>query len=487
VTKFRFRIPRHAALALCIAWTCPAQATPTPVDRQIILANLDHYAPRLRDTALAIWKYAELGFDERNSSARLQGELRTAGFTIEAGIAGMPTAFVAHYRTGAGPVIGLLAEFDALPDLSQVADPHKATEPGMVNGHACGHNLFGSASVAAAIAVRRWMDASGIKGEVRLYGTPAEEGGSGKIFMVRSGLMADVDAMLHWHPADTTGASQMRTLASISGKFRFHGIAAHAAMAPDKGRSALDGVEAFDVMVNMMREHVPQDARIHYVITNGGKAPNVVPDFAEVYYYVRHPDQAVARAIFDRVMAAAKGAAMGTGTTVEFVQTGGSFNVLPNDILGHVLYDNLASLPPITRTPQDRDFMTRMTTTLASPGPLPGDAIQPYSFGELAYVSSDVGDVSYVAPTAGLTTQTWAPGTSAHSWQAVAASGAPIGIEGAEQAAQALALSIADLFRHPDVMTTAKAELLQRRGPNFSYRSLLGDQPPALDYRKAGQ
>lgn len=473
--------------AACAIWPCAAQSAPTAADQQVILADLDHYAPHLRDSALAIWKYAELGFGETKSSARLQDELRAAGFTIEAGVAGMPTAFIAHYRTGPGPVIGLLAEYDALPDLSQVADPHKAPEPAMVNGHACGHNLFGSASVAAAIAVRRWMEASGIKGEVRLYGSPAEEGGGGKIFMVRAGLMADVDAMLHWHPADAMGASQMRTLASISGKFRFHGIAAHAAMAPDKGRSALDGVEAFDVMVNMMREHVPQDARIHYVITNGGKAPNVVPDFAEVYYYVRHPDQNIARAIFDRVMAAAKGAAMGTGTTVEFVQTGGSFNVLPNDTLGHLLYENLASLPPISRTPQDRAFMTRMTATFASPGPLPGDGMQPYSFGELAYVSSDVGDVSHVTPTAGITTQTWAPGTPAHSWQAVAASGAPIGIEGAQQAAQALALSIADLFRHPQILAKAKAELLQRRGADFRYRSLLGDQPPALDYRQAGQ
>lgn len=463
-----------------------ALAGPSEADRAAILASADGYEPHLRSTALALWGYAELGFQERQSSARLQEELRAAGFTVKAGVAGMPTAFVATYRTGLGPVIGLLAEFDALPGFSQAAEPRKAPLAGVENGHACGHNLFGAASVGAAIAVRRWMEASGVKGEIRLYGAPAEEGGSGKVFLVRAGLMPDVDAMLHWHPADANGASQGRTLASISGKFRFHGVASHAAMAPEKGRSALDGVEALDYMVNMMREHVPQDARIHYVITNGGKAPNVVPDFAEAYYYIRHPDAGEARAIFERVLAAARGAALGTGTTMEFVQTGGSFNILPNDTLGHVLHDNLASLPPIARTAQDRDFMERMTATLISPSSVGGDAVPAYASGALSYVSSDVGDVSQVTPTAGLVTQTWAPGTPAHSWQAAAASGAPIGLEGAGQAARALALSVADLFRHPELLDQAKAELTQRQGPGFSYRSLLGEQPPALDYRKAG-
>jgi aminobenzoyl-glutamate utilization protein B len=465
----------------------PALADLAQSDRQMLLANADTYQPRLRATALAIWNFAEPGFHEDRSSARLQDELRRAGFNVESGVAGMPTAFVAKYRTGDGPVIGLLAEFDALPGLSQQAVPTRQAIAGADYGHACGHNLFGAASVDAAIAARKWMIATGVKGEIRVYGSPAEEGGSGKVFLIRAGLANDVDAMLHWHPADHDSASQGGTLASISGKFRFTGIAAHAAMAPERGRSALDGVQAMNMMVEMLREHVPQETRMHYVITDGGKAPNVVPEKAESYYYIRNPSQAVLRGIFERVMNAAKAGALGTGTQVSFVQTGGSFDVLPNDTLGRILYRNLTSLPATTHSAADMAFMTAVEKTLPAGAANTADGIEPYSFGGVNYVSSDVGDVSYVTPTAGITTQTWAPGTPAHSWQAVAASGNEVGIEGADRAARALALSIADLMRNPAALKEAKAELDRRRGADFIYSSLMGDKPPALDYRKTGE
>src|SRR5690606_1582141 len=235
------------------------------------------------------------------------------------------------------PVIGILAEFDALPGLSQDTVPERKPLAQLGPGHACGHHLFGTASVAAAIAVKDWLARTGRPGTVRVYGTPAEEGGGGKVYMVRAGLFADVDAVLHWHPGAANDASPSTNRANMSGKFRFHGVSAHASAAPERGRSALDGVEAMNHMVNLLREHVPQESRIHYVITAGGQAPNVVPDFAEVYYYARHPDPAVVAQIWERLVKAAEGAALGTGTRVEYEVLNGVYSLLPNEALARVM------------------------------------------------------------------------------------------------------------------------------------------------------
>ena len=229
-----------------------------------------------------IWRWAELGYLEDRSSALLRSHLADNGFDVEDGVADIPTAFVASYGRG-GPTIGILAEFDALPGLSQDAVPQRAPrEPGG-SGHACGHHLFGAASVTAGIALAQWLDATNKSGTVKVFGTPAEEGGSGKVYLARAGLFEDVDVVLHWHPGSSNSASPYTTTANKSGRFTFRGRAAHAAAAPDRGRSALDGVEAMNYMVNLMREHVPQTSRIHYVITDGGDAPNIVPEEAQVY------------------------------------------------------------------------------------------------------------------------------------------------------------------------------------------------------------
>jgi aminobenzoyl-glutamate utilization protein B len=477
---------RSSALLLGGILSTPLLAGPlSDADRAAIVGDVDRGTPALSKTALQIWAYGEVGFQEQKSSALLQQELKAAGFRVEAGVAGMPTAFVASFRTGEGPVIGLLAEFDALPGLSQTAEAARKAQPGMAAGHGCGHNLFGAASVAAAIATKKWMIEHGIKGELRVYGSPAEEGGSGKVFLVRAGLTRDVSAMLHWHPGDSNSASQGHMLANVSGKFRFHGVAAHAAAAPERGRSALDGVEAMDMMVNMMREHVPQEARIHYVITDGGKAPNVVPDTAEVYYYVRHPEQRVAGEIIERVKKAAEGAALGTGTTVAFDQTGGTFDTLPNDTLGKVMHSNLTHVTLPAYTAEEQAFIDQIRATFPNVPRARNASIPPYASGMIVPASSDVGDVSYTTPTVGMSAATWAPGTAAHSWQAVAASGTSIGVKGAVVAAKALALTAAELFQSPDTLAAARAELEQRRGADFVYKSLLGDKPPALGYRKA--
>lgn len=477
---------RSVATALALILASPALAEPvSDAQRTAIVADVDAQSADLSRSALAIWDYAEVGFQEERSSALLQARLRAAGFTVEAGVAGMPTAFVARFRQGeGGPVIGIMAEFDALPGLSQQAQPAQAAETGHAAGHGCGHNLFGAASVTAAIATRNWMRANNVTGEVRLYGAPAEEGGSGKVFMVRAGLTADVSAMLHWHPDDRNSAAQNTALSNVSGKFRFTGVSAHAAGAPERGRSALDGVESLNYMVNMMREHVPQESRIHYVITEGGNAPNVVPASAEVYYYVRHPNQRVVVDIMERVQAAARGAAMGTGTNVSFSQVGGTFDLLPNDTLGRIVDANLRRVGPPVWGDTERRFIDQITPSFGANADIPSTEVQPYSSGEINYGSTDVGDVSYTTPTAGFGVATWAPGTAAHSWQAVAASGSSIGVIGATTAAKVLALSAAELFQSPEALTAARAELERRRGPDFVYRSLLGDNPPSLNYRR---
>ena len=436
-----------------------------------------------------IWDYAEVGYQETKSSALLQAELKKAGFSIESGVAGIPTAFIVTYGSGK-PVISILAEYDALPGLAQEATPERKVIEGQRAGHACGHHLFGTGSSAAAIAVKDWLKQTGKTGTIKLIGTPAEEGGSGKVYLVRDGIFNDTDVALHWHPGDANAANPSSSLANISGKFRFKGIAAHAAAAPERGRSALDGVEAMNDMVNMMREHIPQDTRIHYIITKGGEAPNVVPDFAEVYYYARHKDRSILQSVWKRITKAAEGAALGTETQMELEVIGGVYNLLSVDALSSIMHKNLESVGGFTYTSAEQQFADKISETFgASFGSLPkrgtAQQIAPYSAASLlGSASTDVGDVSWVVPTVGLTTATWVPGTAAHSWQAVAAGGTSIGVKGMMVAAKTLALTAIDLYNDPSLVKKAKEEWEELRGKNFKYEALLGNRKPALDYRK---
>jgi aminobenzoyl-glutamate utilization protein B len=450
---------------------------------EALLAGLDARRDRYADIAHQIWGFAEVGYQETRSSALLQKELRDAGFRMKTGVAEIPTAFVAEWGSGK-PVIGIVGEFDALPGLSQDAQAGRKPLVDGGPGHGCGHHLFGTASTAAAISVKEWLASSGTKGTIRFYGTPAEEGGSGKVYMVNAGLFDDVDAVVAWHPGDRNEASASSSLANISGKFRFRGISAHAAAAPEKGRSALDGVEAMDHMVNMMREHVPQETRIHYVITNGGKAPNVVPDFAEVYYYARHPDMRVLDGIWERITNASKGAALGTGTTAELELIGSVYNVLPNEFLSSLQKKNLERVGGVTYTAAERAFADSIRKTLPQPMlPMGSEATVVATAGDVSSASTDLGDVSWRVPTVSMTAATWVPGTPAHSWQATAAGGTAIGAKGMMVAAKSMALTAMDLFTDPANVVKAKAEF-DRRREGFEYRSRLAGRKPALDYRK---
>ena len=434
--------------------------------------------------AIDIWELAELGYLEHKSSELLADELRKNGFKITKGVADIPTSFVAEYSNG-GPIIGILGEFDALPGLAQTSSPFKEVAQNETGaGHACGHHLFGAASAWAAVAIKEWIVENDINGTIRFYGTPAEEGGSGKVYMVREGLFEDVDIVLHWHPDDVNSANSRTSNSNKSGKFRFKGISAHAAGAPELGRSALDGVEAMNHMVNMMREHIPQESRIHYVITKGGLAPNVVPDNAEVYYYIRHPKMAVVDELFQRVVKIAEGAAIGTETEISYEVMHGNYSLLPNDTIQKIVHKNLKELGGIKYTENEKEYAADLYQTLFKPDLKIGsqEIVKPYETTH-SYGSTDVGDVSWVVPTAGLRTATWVPGTAAHSWQAVAAGGTSIGLKGAELAAHTMANTIKDIFKNPSVIKDAKQELIARRGADFKYKPLLGERKPPLEYR----
>ncbi len=475
---------RIAALGLVFFATLPVRGAELAArDRDFLLRAVDAHARQSGEAALAIWRYAEVGYQEKQSSALLQKELADAGFTVQAGVADMPTSFIATAGSGQ-PVIAILAEFDALPGLSQAAVATRSPIEGKSAAHACGHNLFGAGSAGAALALKDWLAARGLPGTVRLYGTPAEEGGAGKVYMVRAGLFKDVDVALHWHAGDRNDASQNGSNSNKSGKFRFHGVSSHAAAAPEKGRSALDAVEAMDMMANMMREHMPQEARLHYVITRGGSAPNVVPDFAEVFYYVRHPDPQVVHALWERLTRIAEGAALGTGTTWDVEVIHGAYPLLPNHTLGHVVQASLERVGGVQYDAAETAFAQQIYATLASPARALGSerVVQPYA-PEQHYGSTDVGDVSWCVPTAGFNTATWVPGTSAHSWQAAAAGGMSIGIKGMNNASRVLALTAARLYLDPALVKRARAEFEQARGADFVYRPMVGDRKPPLDYR----
>ena len=447
---------------------------------QIIVKHKDRFS----DVALKIWDHAEMGYQEIKSSNLLATELEKVGFKVTRNVAGIPTAFIAEYGSS-GPIIGILGEFDALPGLAQSISPFKeVVNNGTGAGHACGHHLFGAASAWAAVSIKEWLETNNIDGRIRFYGTPAEEGGSGKVYMVREGLFSDVDIVLHWHPDDINSANSRTSNSNKSAKFTFKGISSHAAGAPEQGRSALDGVESMNMMVNMLREHIPQESRIHYVITKGGLAPNVVPDLAEVYYYVRHPKMYMVEELFNRVVKTAEGAAIGTDTSMSYEVMHGNYSLLPNDVIQKIMHKNLDSFGGITYSEEENEYAKTIYKTFVKPTLKIGSQkeISAYQTSH-SYGSTDVGDVSWVVPTAGIRTATWVPGTAAHSWQAVASGGTTIGLKGTELAAKTIAATAVEIFSNPLIIKEAKKELEQRVGDDFVYKALLGDRKPPLNYR----
>lgn len=447
-----------------------------------VLTHVAAHADRFGAVSRQIWETPELGFHENKSSALLQQELRANGLTVRADLAGMPTAFTATFGSGE-PVIALMGEFDALPGLSQKDAPELAPVEAGAPGHGCGHNLLGSASALAAVAIKEEMQARHLKGTIRYYGTPAEEGGGGKIYLLHAGLFRDADAVLAWHPSDGNHVNLGSSLANNGGKFRFYGVASHAAAAPERGRSALDGVMIMLNAVEFLREHVPQETRIHYIINHGGSAPNIVPAFAEATLVARNPDAVVLAGIWDRVMKCAQAGALASETRMEFEQGTNYANVLPNDALSEVLGRAMQKAGGYELSADERKFAENLQKTLGAPVRSPGpDKVQTDKSEGVGSASTDAGDVSWVVPTAQLTAATFVPGVAPHTWQAAACAGTSIGRKGMLVAARTLSLAAVELLENPAEVKAAH-EAFKKRLAGRQWTTRIGaDTKPQLDY-----
>ena len=474
---------RLALIALSLSASAFSQS-----HHQRVLSLVNENAAEYQRVSRQIWEFAELGYHEQKSSALLQQQLKAAGFTVETPMPDMPTAFVAAFGSGK-PVIGILGEFDALPGLSQDASPVRKPVVASAPGHGCEHNLLGSAAALAAVSLKQYMERNHISGTLRYYGTPAEEGGSGKVYMLRAGLFKDVDVVLHWHPADRNSVFNGGTLADSSAKFTFHGVAAHAAFAPDRGRSALDAVMLMGNGIEFMREHVPSNTRMHYVITKGGVAPNVVPDLAEIFLTARSPSSAVLGDIWERVRKCAQGATLMTETSVDIKVISSDANVLPNQPLAELAQKELEEVGGFTYTPGQMQFAQELQKTL--PAYATGhfeqtSAIVPLRAADpnAPAASTDVGDISWFVPTIGFTSATLVPGCAPHTWQAAATAGMSIGQQGMLIAAKSLALLGSDLFAHPEVIRAARADL-DAQLKTMTYKTAIPlDQKPPIGYRE---
>lgn len=472
------------ALTMCVACLLPmadAAGEWSPAKREL-LTTLDEQSALIGTLGQRVWEYAEPAFQEFQSSKLLADTLEQQGFRVRREVAGMKTAFVAEYGSGK-PVVAILAEYDALPGLAQAAVPRQEPVPHAVAGHGCGHNLFGAASVGAALAVKRSLERQPQKlaGTVRLYGCPAEEGGSGKVYMVREGLFRDVDVALHWHPGTKNSAAMKTSLAVIRFRVRFEGRSAHAAGSPQAGRSALDGVELMNVGTNYLREHIPQAARMHYVITNGGRRPNVVPSLAEVWYYIRAPKMNQAEEIFERVKKIAQGAALMSETKQQLHMINGSYEILENEPLARCMDANFRAVGAPKFSSDEQAFAAELRKELGlaadSESANPIDVAIGKFGSESTDGSTDVGDVSWVVPTAGLNVATAARGVPGHSWSNVACSGSPLGRRGALVAAKVMAATAFDLFENRSLVDEAKADFERRKG-SIEYRAILEAGPP---------
>ena len=441
---------------------------------------LEERSGRFTAMSDAIWREPQLALKETFACKLQSDDLRVEGFRIREQVGGLPTAFVAEWGSGA-PILGFVGEYDALPNLSQADGPEQnPLVPGGA-GHGCGHNLLGTASLAAAVALKSWLEATGRPGTVRYYGCPAEETLTGKVFMARDGVFADLDAALTWHPGWINTVGKGSSLAMDSLKFRFHGRTAHAAMSPDLGRSALDAVELMNVGTNFLREHVADAVRIHYVITNGGGAPNVVPDDAEVWYFVRAPRRAQVDEVTARIRKIAQGAALMTETTMAEQYLCGCYNVLPNLFLADLAFAAMNEVGPLEFTEEEHTYARRIVAaypestrapllaTIGLPQTLLSESLlgglyAAQNEGKAMPGSTDVGDVSWIAPTVSVEAATWALGVPAHSWGITATGAMSIGHKGMLHAAKTMALTAYELFEDPSKLERARAEFTEATG-----------------------
>jgi aminobenzoyl-glutamate utilization protein B len=453
---------------------------------------------RLIEISDEIWGYAELGLVEEKSAKLLADELESHGFKVERGVGGMPSAFYGVWGRGE-PVIGIMGEFDALPGISNKAVPWKEPLKEGAPGHGCGHNIHGTSGLAAAIALRYALEEGGVQATVKFYGTPAEENYDGKVFMARTGIFDDVDACLSHHPGSMNTAGLGSSTAMNSVKFHYYGKTSHAAGSPEQGRSSLDAVELMNVGVNFMREHVIEKARIHYVIEEGGGQPNVVPDYARTWYYVRAPERDQVDHIYEWIQRIAEGAALMTGTRLEVDFLGGIYNKIPNKVLGDVVLANMREIGAPTYTGEELEFarkigesvsrQQKMDTLRKREVPewekymdvdLVTEILDPWNEGKTSGGSTDVADISWKTPTMEFGTTAFVLGTPGHSWQSVACSGMSIGHKSLIFAAKTLAGSALDLIADPSLIEKAKEEQVGRLKGQIYKSPIPDDLGPAL-------
>ncbi|MHA2031253.1 MAG: M20 family metallopeptidase [Candidatus Kariarchaeaceae archaeon] len=470
------------------------------MSKDILSPWIDQNQGKFIEISDKIWDLAEIGLQEHRSAKYLTSIFEKEGFEVEKGVADMPTAFTATYGSGS-PVIAILGEYDALPGLSQKPSPVKDPIMEGANGQGCNHNLLGTAGIGASLALKVLIDREELKGTVRYYGCPAEETYNAKGWMVAHGLFKDVDIGLTWHPMSYNGGWDFSTNAMNAVMFRFHGIAAHAAGDPYNGRSALDAVELMNVGINYLREHMIPDARVHYVISRGGEAPNVVPAFAESYYFVRAPQRYQVDELYERVLKVAKGAAMMTETELEVDFLSGSYNTRENSVIRDAITTNMTQIGPNEWTDEEIKFAAEMRKTIPSGAferfigmvpseikekakewieqPLCDFIIPNFGNGKVLAGSTDVADVSWNVPLAQFSTATQIMGSPGHSWQNVAAGRMAIGHKGMILAAKVLATTAYDFMTDSDLRSKAWKEF-EEANKEFTYTSPFPDdhKPP---------
>lgn len=445
------------------------------MSKKELVRNLEELEHVTGSLALDIWQHPQIAYEETYASTAQKDVLADAGFRITDNIGGMQTAFYAEYGSG-HPIIGILGEFDALPGLSQSSKPYKDPVSENGPGHACGHHLLGTAGVEAVLGIKQLIDNGKVDGTIRYYGCPAEEVLSGKTFMAREGVFDDLDCCLTWHPGTSNVVQNYSTQAMISIKFRFHGVPAHAAGAPHAGRSALDAVEIMNISANYLREHLVDGTRIHYAITNGGQAPNIVPDEAEVWYYLRGENRDQVEDVLMRMHDIAKGAALITGTTTSHELLANCYHMLTNYTMDTLNYRNMEDYPmesftsdevayaAILRKSMDPKLIeeSRRQLQLDSNDILPTKNFYNITMKDTTMPgSTDVADVSWITPLASIGTTCGPIGTQVHAWQATAVFGTSIGLKGMHYAARIMALTAYDLLTEPALVEQAKAEFIK--------------------------
>ncbi len=461
-----------------------SQAADDPVKNEV-MQIVDQNGQLLIDVSDKIWEYAEIALLEYDSSALLEKILAEEGFRVEQDVADLPTAFVATYGSGS-PVIGILAEYDALPGLSQDSTPFKKVLQKEGSGHGCGHNLFGAGSLGAALALKDIMEKHSLPGTLKLYGCPAEEDVGGKLYMARAGLFDDLDACLAWHPSYETSVDVDSGQAVDDLQVEFFGKTAHAAFDPWMGNSALDAVEMMAFGVNLLREHVKPSVRIHYVITDGGKVPNIVPDYAKIWIWVRDLDRAGVKVVVERVEKIIEGAAIATGTSHKIHYKGSYHEMLINRTGAEVMQKNLEKVGAIAYTEEETMFAKRIQKETAVEEKGMDSTIEklkePEKYPEGG--STDVAEVSWITPTIHLSTTCAPSGIPWHSWAVVASSKHPFGYKGMLLAAKVMAATALDLFRSPELLKEMKKEFDAKR-KGYTYKSGISpDQKPPIRIKK---